>query len=142
MHYTLTLAHDPKGPIIDSSRARNEPFTFSVGRGEVIRGWDKAVLKMSLGERGTLIVPSMFGYGSQGTGGIPPDSDLSFDVEMLSVNDQHSAAAGIEAPYDPLGIGMIAVVSVISASILFFVVCRGVGKRTPRPGAQESKDDV
>merc|ERR1712106_273825 len=46
MHYTLTLAGDSSGKVIDSSRARNEPFSFIIGRGEVIRGWDMGVMKM------------------------------------------------------------------------------------------------
>merc|ERR1711879_443506 len=80
MHYTLTLASNSKK--IDSSRDRGQPFTFSIGKGEVIEGWDEGVMKMSLGERGVLHVPSEKGYGAAGAGGglIPPNADLDFDV--------------------------------------------------------------
>jgi len=91
MHYTLTLADDDK--VIDSSRSRNEPFTFTIGQGQVIRGWDKGVMKMSLGERGMLMVPANLGYGKSGAGAdIPPNSDLLFDVEVLAIGDKRSAA--------------------------------------------------
>merc|ERR1711865_137854 len=56
MHYTLTLAGDASGRVIDSSRSRGSPFIFTIGRGEVIRGWDQGVMQMSLGQRGMLTV--------------------------------------------------------------------------------------
>merc|ERR1719330_2259057 len=87
MHYTGTLAKN--GQKFDSSRDRNQPFQFSIGVGEVIQGWDEGVMKMSLGERAVLHVPSALGYGSQGAGGvIPPNADLNFDVELLAVGDK------------------------------------------------------
>merc|ERR1711953_1661180 len=72
-HYVLTLTNGTK---VDSSRDRGQPFSFNLGRGEVIAGWDDGVAKLS-------ISPDM-GYGAQGVpGAIPPNSTLVFDVELL-----------------------------------------------------------
>lgn len=84
MHYTGTLAST--GVQFDSSRDRGQPFDFQIGVGQVIPGWDKGVMKMSLGERATLRIPSAMGYGPRGAGSdIPPDADLVFDVELLAI---------------------------------------------------------
>merc|ERR1740123_1225981 len=73
MHYTGTLAKN--GQKFDSSRDRGQPFQFSIGVGEVIAGWESGVMKMSLGERAVLHVPSSMGYGAAGAGGvIPPNA--------------------------------------------------------------------
>lgn len=90
VHYTGWLyvqgAADKHGPKFDSSRDRNEPFTFVLGAGQVIRGWDDGVAGMRVGGRRTLLVPAADGYGSDGAGDvIPPGASLVFDVELLAV---------------------------------------------------------
>jgi len=81
VHYTGTLANGNK---FDSSRDRGKPFQFRIGTGEVIRGWDEGVAKMSKGQRAKLTISPDYGYGAQGAGGvIPPNAQLIFDVELI-----------------------------------------------------------
>ena len=85
MHYTGTLAKD--GSQFDSSRDRDKPFEFTIGTGQVIKGWDEGVMKLSLGQRATLKISSDYGYGGKGHPPvIPEDADLVFDVEVLAIN--------------------------------------------------------
>ena len=90
VHYTGWLYNeskpDKKGSKFDSSRDRNDPFDFRLGRGEVIRGWDEGVAGMKVGGRRTLTLPPDYGYGARGfPPDIPPNSTLVFDVELLDV---------------------------------------------------------
>ena len=90
VHYTGWLydesTADRKGRKFDSSRDRNEPFTFRLGAGEVIRGWDEGVAGMKVGGQRTLTIPPAYGYGARGAGGvIPPNATLVFDVELMDV---------------------------------------------------------
>ena len=76
-----------RGTKFDSSVDRGQPFTFSLGAGQVIRGWDEGVKGMHVGGKRKLTVPPELGYGSRGApGAIPPNSTLVFDVELLGVN--------------------------------------------------------
>lgn len=77
----------PDGTLFDSSlNPGRQPFVFDLGLGEVIKGWDEGVVGMKVGGKRRLILPSSLGYGANGTTGIPPNSVLIFDVQLLSVS--------------------------------------------------------
>jgi FK506-binding protein 2 len=84
VHYTGWLLKT--GKEFDSSVARNKPFEFKLGAGQVIKGWDEGVQGMCIGEKRRLFIPSGLGYGDRGAGGlIPPGASLVFDVELIGV---------------------------------------------------------
>lgn len=83
MHYTGRLEN---GKIFDSSRERATTFKFKTGARMVIPGFDEGVMKLHVGDKARILIPSALGYGSQGNPVIPPNSNLIFDVEILSVN--------------------------------------------------------
>ena len=89
VHYTGWLysetAHSNKGARFDSSVDRGAPFTFVLGVGGVIEGWDRGVAGMRVGGRRTLIIPPELAYGREGRGSIPPNAALLFEIELLSV---------------------------------------------------------
>lgn len=83
VHYTGWLTNGQK---FDSSVDRGQPFSFPLGAGRVIKGWDEGVQGMKVGGKRKLTIPSALGYGARGAGGvIPPNATLIFDVELLGV---------------------------------------------------------
>jgi FKBP-type peptidyl-prolyl cis-trans isomerase FkpA len=83
VHYTGWLTDGSK---FDSSVDRGQPFVFTIGRGQVIGGWDQGVATMKVGDKVRLTIPPELGYGARGAGGvIPPNATLIFEVELLGV---------------------------------------------------------
>lgn len=82
VHYIGTLSDGTK---FDSSVDRGQPFSFNLGAGQVISGWDEGVAGMAIGGKRTLIIPPELGYGQQSVGDIPADSTLHFNVELLAI---------------------------------------------------------
>ena len=82
VHYVGTLTN---GKVFDSSRDRNQPFSFRIGTSEVIKGWDVGLSTMKVGGKRKLEIPPEMGYGSRAVGTIPANSTLIFEVELLNV---------------------------------------------------------
>lgn len=120
VHYRGMLQTD--GSEFDSSYTRNRPFSFTLGVGEVVRGWDEGVSKMSLGEKAELLVTSDFAYGANGHGKvIPPNADLRFEVRLLEVRRAGAAPPLPKPPLPPPGGGKLStapvpLVSLVAAS--------------------------
>ncbi|KAI3624174.1 peptidylprolyl isomerase [Malassezia furfur] len=91
MHYTGKLWDGTK---FDSSLDRGQPFSFTLGIGQVIRGWDEGLREMCIGEKRRLLLPPHFAYGPAGAGSvIPPDASLVFDVELLDIQGPRITAS-------------------------------------------------
>lgn len=82
VHYTGTLVD---GTVFDSSLKRGEPFTFTLGEGQVIAGWEAGILGMKVGGERVLVIPPDLAYGNRQVGPIPPEATLLFSVELLSI---------------------------------------------------------
>jgi FKBP-type peptidyl-prolyl cis-trans isomerase len=87
MHYTGWLwSNEQKGNKFDSSLDRGKPFSFKLGAGQVIRGWDEGIAGIKIGGKRTLLIPPELGYGAHGAGGvIPPNATLLFEVQLLEL---------------------------------------------------------
>lgn len=82
VHYTGKLTN---GKVFDSSVDRGEPFSFQLGQGQVIQGWERGIVGMKEGGKRKLTIPPQFGYGTRAVGPIPANSTLIFDVELIKV---------------------------------------------------------
>ena len=128
MHYRGRLRSD--GSEFDSSYARNRPFTFKVGVGNVIRGWDLGCLQLSLGQRAQLLVASDYAYGPNGHGPIPPCADLIFDVHLLKVVRRDGTVHAVDA--QPATVAAVAAPTAASAADASTCLAPGIATR---PGA-------
>lgn len=88
VNYTGVLTNGMK---FDSSLDRGRPFSFELGAGRVIKGWDEGIAKLHVGDQATLIIPSDLGYGARGSGTIPKDATLIFIVELMGIQEKPAA---------------------------------------------------
>ena len=97
-HYTGKLTD---GTVFDTSRGfLRGPFKFQIGAGDVIKGWDVGVMKMSLGEKALLFIGPDYGYGAAGNGPIPPNATLKFEVELLRIERAVQRDGALHHEYD------------------------------------------
>ena len=87
VHYVGSLSD---GKVFDSSVDRNIPFTFTIGVGQVIRGWEEGLLGMRVGGKRRLVIPPAYAYGEENLPAIPPNSTLTFEVELLDAHKPSS----------------------------------------------------
>ncbi|KAL6716663.1 Peptidyl-prolyl cis-trans isomerase fpr2 [Lecanora helva] len=92
VHYRGTLLST--GAEFDASYNRNQPLTFTVGQGQVIKGWDEGLLEMCVGDKRKLVIPPEFGYGERGMGPIPGGSTLVFETEVVGIEGVGSEGVG------------------------------------------------
>jgi FKBP-type peptidyl-prolyl cis-trans isomerase len=107
MHYTGTIdessATGEKGKQFDSSRDRGDTFDFTIGSGQVIRGWEEGLLGLCVGAKANLIIPPEMGYGERGAGGaIPGGATLKFDVEVVAISNEPKNAYSEQNLFDEI----------------------------------------
>jgi len=115
VHYVGTLLDGTK---FDSSRDRGQPFSFKLGAGQVIKGWDEGIALLKTGDVAVLTIPPELGYGSQSAGKIPPNSVLVFEVELMDVKE------GVK-PWDVKGKKM----ETTSSGLQYIVLQKGAGAK-------------
>jgi peptidylprolyl isomerase len=118
VHYVGTL---PDGTKFDSSRDRGQPYTFTIGQGQVIKGWDEGIALLHVGDKAILTIPPDLGYGAQAAGKIPANSTLIFEVELMEVKAKIAVKA-----YDVAGKDTIA----LQDGLKMIIVKNGTG---PKP---------
>lgn len=117
VHYTGTLTNGTK---FDSSKDRNQPFSFKVGSGQVIKGWDEGLALLNVGDKATLIIPPAIGYGERAVGSIPANSTLNFDIEVIDTKTAPSAK-----PYEVAGKDTVK----MQSGLKFIKVASGTGAK-------------